>query len=72
MYPFNPPGVFALLMAVGALLYLHSLAPRGQFKQLLVAGALGAAALVFLAVVALTYMGVIAPWSGRLVVMQIN
>lgn len=58
-------GVFALLMAVGALKYLNSLLPKGQWKKLLILGGLVAAGLVFLAVVLLTYMGVIAPWSGR-------
>ncbi|XP_022818123.1 dolichyl-diphosphooligosaccharide--protein glycosyltransferase subunit STT3B isoform X1 [Spodoptera litura] len=58
-------GVFALLMAIGALKYLHSLNPKGQWKQLLILGGLAAAGAVFLAVVLLTYAGVIAPWSGR-------
>ncbi|GBP74601.1 Dolichyl-diphosphooligosaccharide--protein glycosyltransferase subunit STT3B [Eumeta japonica] len=57
--------VFALLMAIGALKYLHSLSPKGQFKQLLIVGGITAAGAVFVAVVLLTYMGVIAPWSGR-------
>lgn len=52
-------------MAIGALKYLHSLNPKGQWKQLLIVGGLIAAAAVFLMVVLLTYMGVIAPWSGR-------
>lgn len=60
-------GVFALVMAIGALKYLHTLNPKGQWKQLLILGGLIAAGTVFLAVVLLTYMGVIAPWSGRLV-----
>lgn len=58
-------GVFALVMAIGAMKYLHSLNPKGQWKQLLILGGLTAAGAVFLAVVALTYAGVIAPWSGR-------
>lgn len=58
-------GVFALVMAIGTLKYLHSLNPKGQWKQLLIVGGLIAAAAVFLMVVLLTYMGVIAPWSGR-------
>lgn len=61
----NFSGVFALLMAVGALKYLNTLLPKGQWKQLLILGGLLAAGLVFLAVVVLTYLGVIAPWSGR-------
>lgn len=52
-------------MAIGALKYLHMLSPKGQWKQLLMVGGLVAAAAVFLLVVMLTYMGVIAPWSGR-------
>lgn len=60
-------GVFALLMAVGALKYIHSLNPKGQWKKLLIVGGLIAAGAVFLVVVLLTYVGVIAPWSGRLV-----
>uniref|UniRef100_A0A2A4JJU3 dolichyl-diphosphooligosaccharide--protein glycotransferase n=1 Tax=Heliothis virescens TaxID=7102 RepID=A0A2A4JJU3_HELVI len=59
-------GVFALVMAIGALKYLHSLNPKGQWKQLLILGGLIAAGTVFLVVVLLTYAGVIAPWSGRL------
>ncbi|PZC80814.1 hypothetical protein B5X24_HaOG213801 [Helicoverpa armigera] len=58
-------GVFALVMAIGALKYLHSLNPKGQWKQLLILGGLIAAGTVFLVVVLLTYAGVIAPWSGR-------
>ncbi|XP_026314946.1 dolichyl-diphosphooligosaccharide--protein glycosyltransferase subunit STT3B isoform X4 [Hyposmocoma kahamanoa] len=58
-------GVFALLMAVGALKYIHSLNPKGQWKKLLIVGGLIAAGVVFLVVVLLTYLGVIAPWSGR-------
>ncbi|VVC90579.1 unnamed protein product [Leptidea sinapis] len=57
-------GVFALLMVVGAMKYLHSLNPKGEWKQVLIFGTLLAAGAVFLAVVLLTYMGVIAPWSG--------
>lgn len=52
-------------MVVGAQKYLHSLNPKGEWKQLLILGTIVAAGAVFLAVVALTYMGVIAPWSGR-------
>lgn len=52
-------------MAIGAMKYLHSLNPKGQWKQLLIVGGLTAAALVFVLVVFLTYVGVIAPWSGR-------
>lgn len=54
-------------MAVGTLKYLHNLNPKGQWKQLLILCGIGAAGVVFLMVVLLTYLGVIAPWSGRLV-----
>ncbi|KAF9808192.1 hypothetical protein SFRURICE_017344 [Spodoptera frugiperda] len=63
--PLDQRRVFALLMAIGALKYLHSLNPKGQWKQLLILGGLAAAGAVFLVVVLLTYAGVIAPWSGR-------
>jgi len=58
-------GVFALMIAIGGLRYLQSMMPKGEWKKVIVAGGLLAGVLVFLAVVALTYAGVIAPWSGR-------
>lgn len=61
-------GVFALLQAFAFLTYLRSLMSKADFKQFqfaFFATALGAAALIFLAVVGLTWAGVIAPWSGR-------
>lgn len=58
-------GVFALLMAVATLRYLQTVLSKAEFKYVFTVGALVAALLVFLTVVALTYAGVIAPWSGR-------
>ncbi|XP_061396921.1 dolichyl-diphosphooligosaccharide--protein glycosyltransferase subunit STT3B-like [Musca vetustissima] len=58
-------GVFLLLMAVAALKHLQTVLSKSEFKRLFIVGGLCAAAVVFLGVVALTIMGVIAPWSGR-------
>ncbi|KAF4518973.1 hypothetical protein B566_EDAN007760 [Ephemera danica] len=58
-------GVFCLLNAVGALRYVQSLLSRSDLKSLFLGMAAGAAGLVFLSVVGLTYAGIIAPWSGR-------
>ena len=61
-------GVFALLQAWAFLKYLQSFMSRGDFKQFqtfFFATAAGAAGLIFLTVVGLTWAGVIAPWSGR-------
>lgn len=58
-------GVFALLMAVAFLKYLQSILSKTEFKKLFIAGALIAAAVVFLMVVLATVLGVVAPWSGR-------
>lgn len=58
-------GVFLLLNAVGALKYIQSLITKTELKALFLAAAATAAGGVFLAVIGLTYAGVIAPWSGR-------
>lgn len=58
-------GVFALLMAVAFLKYLQSVLSKSEFKKLFIFGSLFAAIIVFAAVVLLTLMGVVAPWSGR-------
>jgi dolichyl-diphosphooligosaccharide--protein glycosyltransferase len=57
-------GVFALLQAVALLKYLQTFLNKSEFKYLFLAG-LFAAGAVFLAVVGLTWGGVVAPWSGR-------
>jgi dolichyl-diphosphooligosaccharide--protein glycosyltransferase len=56
--------VFALLQAVALLKYLQTFLNKSEFKYLFLAG-LFAAGAVFLAVVGLTWGGVVAPWSGR-------
>ena len=63
-FPFS--GVFALLQAVAALKYLQKFLTKSEFKMFFFLAASVAAGLVFLTVVGLTWLGVIAPWSGRL------
>ncbi|XP_059094024.1 dolichyl-diphosphooligosaccharide--protein glycosyltransferase subunit STT3B-like [Tigriopus californicus] len=58
-------GVFALLQAVALLKYLHTFLSKSEFKYFFFLTASVAAAVVFSTVVGLTWMGVIAPWSGR-------
>ncbi|XP_059483422.1 dolichyl-diphosphooligosaccharide--protein glycosyltransferase subunit STT3B [Neocloeon triangulifer] len=58
-------GVFLLLNAIGALKYVQALISKSDLKALFLTAAAAAAGAVFLAVIGLTYMGVIAPWSGR-------
>jgi len=58
-------GVFALLIAVSTVKYIQSMVGSKDLKAMLVFGGIGAAGFVFLTVVLLTYLGVIAPWSGR-------
>lgn len=58
-------GVFALLVAVSALRYIQSRLTRAEFRYVFVVGAASAAVAVFATVVALTYAGFVAPWSGR-------
>jgi dolichyl-diphosphooligosaccharide---protein glycosyltransferase len=58
-------GIFGLLQLVGFFSFLRDQLPGKQFQTLLVA--LGGAifALMFVALIAFTVSGVIAPWSGR-------
>lgn len=58
-------GVFLLLNAVGALKYIQALMTKTDLKALFLVAAATSAGGVFLAVIGLTYLGVIAPWSGR-------
>lgn len=51
-------GVFALILAVGALKHLQTILSRQEFKKLFIFGGLVAAGLVFAAVVVLTLCGV--------------
>lgn len=62
---FSSIGVFALLNAVAVLKYMQSVMSRAEFRHFFIVAAGSAAGVVFLAVVGLTWMGVIAPWSGR-------
>merc|ERR1719462_630130 len=58
-------GVFALLQAVAFIKYLQNFLSKSEFKYVFFVGGSVAAALIFAAVVGLTWLGVIAPWSGR-------
>ena len=58
-------GVFALLNAYGLLKYLQARLTGRQFKKLFFAAVVASAGLVFVLVVLLTYLGYVAPWSGR-------
>uniref|UniRef100_T1J0C4 dolichyl-diphosphooligosaccharide--protein glycotransferase n=1 Tax=Strigamia maritima TaxID=126957 RepID=T1J0C4_STRMM len=58
-------GVFVLIQVVGMLKYLQSFLTKAEFKTVFWLGLIIASGVVFLAVVALTYAGYIAPWSGR-------
>jgi dolichyl-diphosphooligosaccharide---protein glycosyltransferase len=59
-------GVFALLQAYAFIEYLYAKLPRAaDLRQLFFALIIVVGALVFAAVVLLTYAGYIAPWSGR-------
>lgn len=58
-------GVFVLLQAYCFFDYLRSKMTAQQFRSLFYFAVVSAAGLVFATVVALTYAGIIAPWSGR-------
>jgi len=58
-------GVFVLLMAVATLRHLQSVLSRNEFRKLFIVGGLLVGVGVFVAVVVLTMLGVVAPWSGR-------
>ncbi|PWZ03604.1 putative oligosaccharyltransferase [Testicularia cyperi] len=58
-------GVFGLLQLVAFVQLIRSHVPSKQFKLLLVAFVVTVAALAFAALVALTYAGYVAPWTGR-------
>lgn len=58
-------GVFALLIAVAAVKYTQTLMSNKDLQTVLIFGGGLAAVIVFLTVVVLTYLGLIAPWSGR-------
>merc|ERR1712038_1995525 len=58
-------GVFALLQAVAFIKYIQTYLTKKEFKYFFFTADAVAAALVFATVVGLTWLGVIAPWSGR-------
>lgn len=58
-------GVFLLLNMFALLRYLQASLTGSQFKTLFYAAVVLSAGAVFVGVVTLTYMGYIAPWSGR-------
>ncbi|SOV01843.1 probable oligosaccharyltransferase [Ustilago sp. UG-2017a] len=58
-------GVFGLLQLVAFVELIRSHVPSKQFKYLLVGFVVIVAALAFGALVALTYAGYVAPWTGR-------
>ncbi|CAH1776186.1 unnamed protein product [Owenia fusiformis] len=58
-------GVFALLHAYAFLQYVQGVLTKSEFRYFFLFAIVAAAGLVFLAVVGLTWAGVVAPWSGR-------
>ncbi|XP_067616224.1 dolichyl-diphosphooligosaccharide--protein glycosyltransferase subunit STT3B [Eurosta solidaginis] len=58
-------GVFVLLLIIAVLRHSQTLLSAGEFRKIFIFGCIIAAAFVFIAVFALTLLGVIAPWSGR-------
>lgn len=58
-------GTFALVQAYAFLDYMRSRMSKSAFQKFFIFGVGTVAALVFAAVVGLTYAGYIAPWSGR-------
>jgi dolichyl-diphosphooligosaccharide--protein glycosyltransferase len=58
-------GVFLLVNAVGALKFLQGYMTKAEFRHFVLFGSVVAGGALFAAVVVLTYLGVIAPWSGR-------
>ena len=58
-------GVFVLIQAYSFLRFMTSIITKSEMKTVFYTVIAGIAGLVFSAVVGLTYLGVIAPWSGR-------
>ena len=58
-------GTFALLQAYAFLNYLRTKLSKTQFQKFFIFAVIVVAAVVFAAVVGLTYAGYVAPWSGR-------
>lgn len=63
-------GVFALVMAAGAFNYIQTRITKAEFKFIFIFATLVTSGIVLLAVVGLTWAGVIAPWSGRYVIIN--
>lgn len=59
------PGVFGLLQIVAFAQLVRSHISSKQFQELLLASVVATGILGFFAIVALTYKGWIAPWTGR-------
>lgn len=57
--------MFALLIAYAAIKHVQSVLNKSDIKYIFVLGGTIAAVVVFLTIVLLTYLGIIAPWSGR-------
>jgi len=58
-------GVFGIINVVAVLQYVQTKLSKSEFKFLFYVGGAAAAGILVFGVVVLTYMGVIAPWSGR-------
>lgn len=58
-------GIFLLLNAIALLKYVQSSMTKSEFKLFFFTAVLAAAGLVFAGIFALTYLGYIAPWTGR-------
>ncbi|XP_072020851.1 LOW QUALITY PROTEIN: dolichyl-diphosphooligosaccharide--protein glycosyltransferase subunit STT3B-like [Amphiura filiformis] len=58
-------GTFVLLQAFAFLKYVQNYLTKQEFRSLFFFGVTGTAGITFLGVVFLTYMGYVAPWSGR-------
>jgi len=58
-------GIFLLLNAIALLKYVQSSMTKSEFKLFFFTAGLLAAGIVFTGIFALTYLGYIAPWTGR-------
>lgn len=58
-------GIFLLLNAIAALKYVQSSMTKSEFKLFFFTAVLAAAGVVFTGIFTLTYLGYIAPWTGR-------
>lgn len=58
-------GIFLLLNAIAFLQYIQSSMTKQEFKLFFLTAVLAAAGVVFAGIFTLTYLGYIAPWTGR-------